>query len=210
MAQPGKVKKASSARARKYMTLKIALRETDIARTVVVPDDVTLTELSDAIMDIFGWNGGHLWEFQLGRNIAYAEPSEYDADFEGFCERRDSNKTTLAKAFPARGSKMGYLYDMGDGWDHLITRMADPKDPGTRCTKTSGTFGVDDIGGSWGLVNFTKKLKMYDKNPDAKLGKDFMELLEWSGFDDAGARKEFLECPNIQELTDMLQGVLGD
>ena len=210
MTQPSKVKKVAHARAKKYMTLKIALRETDIARTVVVPDDVTLTDLSDAVMSIFGWHGGHLWEFQLGRNIAYAEPSEHDADFEGLCERRDSNKTTLAKAFPERGSKMGYLYDMGDGWDHLITRMADPKAPGTRCTKTSGTFGIDDIGGSWGLVEFTEKLKEYDKNPKAKLGDEFFQTLEWSGFDDEGARKEFLKCPNVQELTDMLQGVLGE
>ena len=210
MAQPSKTKKVAHARARKYMTLKIALCDTDIARTVVVPDDATLTDLSDAIRDIFGWHGGHIWEFRLGRNIAYAEPSEYDSEYEGFCERRDSNKTTLAKAFPERGSKMGYLYDMGDGWDHLIARMADPKDPGTRCTKSSGTFGIDDIGGSWGLVDFTRKLKAYDKNPSAKLGNDFMELLEWSGFDEEGARKDFLECPNLQELTDMLQGILGE
>ena len=56
----------------------------------------------------------------------------------------------------------------------------------------------------------TEKLKEYDKNPKAKLGDEFFQTLEWSGFDDEGARKEFLKCPNVQELTDMLQGVLGE
>lgn len=46
---------------------------------------------------------------------------------------------------------MEYDYDFGDGWTHVITRMADPKTPGRRCVKTEGPDGIEDCGGPWGL-----------------------------------------------------------
>lgn len=201
--------KAAMKRGKKYITLKIALRGTEIARTVVVPDDVTLMTFSSALNEIFGWHGGHLWEFQVGRDISYVEPSEYDSEFEGICERRDAGRTTLAKAFPERGSKMIYLYDMGDSWEHEITRMADPKEPGTCCKKTTGTFGLDDVGGCWGLVDFIERLKKYDANPEKEIVDDLDELLEWSGLDDEGARRAFLAGPDVPEITGMLRKGLG-
>lgn len=193
----------------KFITLKVALIETDISRTVVVPDNLTLSDLSNVIMTMFGWLGGHLWEYEMGREVVYAEPSEYDEDFSRFSKRVDSRKVTLSKAFPVRGSKMTYTYDFGDCWDHVITRMADPKEDGIVCKKTSGTFGIDDIGGGWRLSEFTKNLKKYDANPKGRFSREFREILEWSGFDDEGARKEFLECPTCEELTDMLRGCIG-
>lgn len=192
-----------------YMTLKIVLRGTDISRTIVVPGGITLSKLSDVIMGVFGWCEEHLWEFQADRDLVYADPSEYDDAYAGGCERRDSGKTTVAKVLPVRGAKLLYTYDMGDGWEHQITRMADPKEPGVRCTKTSGTYGIEDIGGCWGLMDFTEKLKEYDANPKAFKDDDFMGLLEWSGFDNEEARKEFLACPTIEELTKILEMDLG-
>ena len=46
-----------------YMTLKVELMQTKIARTIVVPEHMTLEDLNDAIQAVMGWCDAHLWQF---------------------------------------------------------------------------------------------------------------------------------------------------
>ena len=60
--------------------LKVELRDTDIKRTIILPEDVSLAKFASIIMEVFGWNGCHLWEYERGRNIRYAIPDGADAE----------------------------------------------------------------------------------------------------------------------------------
>ena len=59
---------------------------------------------------------------------------------------------------------MTYEYDFGDSWDHVITRLADPKEPEIACLKSEGPDGLEDFGGQW---HFAESLKALKENPDS-------------------------------------------
>ena len=197
-------KKTVDSKETRYVTLKIALVGTDISRTIVVPEATKLYDLHFALQGLFGWMGGHLWDFEISRLERYGIPEDWRGGWDDD-EIRDCEEVTIGEVLPSRGSKMIYLYDMGDSWKHTITRMADPKVPGTRVCKTSGLMGIDDIGGSWALCSFVEQLKKYDANPKAKLDEEFEDILEWSGFDDEDARKKYLTEPDLGDLTATLK-----
>lgn len=199
-------KESVKANGKAYVTLKVTLEGTDISRTIVVPASMNLHTLHFVLQELFGWLGGHLWDFEVSRNERYGIPGDWQGGW-GDDEIKDCGKFTIGTVLPVRGSRMFYVYDMGDGWTHKITRMADPKVSETCVTKTSGLMGIDDIGGPWGLNGFVEQLKAYDADPKAKVDEDFKDLLEWSGFEDDEARKEYLTAPTLEELTAVLREI---
>lgn len=122
------------------------------SRVVVIPMHITLSETHAIIMAMFNFGDWHLWEFcdSLGR--CYAHKNEDDMNF-GFDEAKkiSPDKVCLSDVLPERGCKIDYTYDFGDGWDFVITRMADPKEPDLRCLKVVGPDGIEDFGGPWDL-----------------------------------------------------------
>jgi hypothetical protein len=98
-------------------TLRIDLIDSDppIWREIEVPLAMTLKQLHAVIQATMEWEDAHLWEFTLGR------------------ERIGSSRAarlTLRDLLRPRVTKLGYLYDMGDCWEHQLTltkpRAADP------------------------------------------------------------------------------------
>ncbi len=196
-----------------YVKLKIELQDTDICRTIVVPDSWTMEKLSRGIQNLFGWMDEHLWAFTEKDGAEIALPTEKDVFFEALTERKtvSAKKRKVGDCFPVRGSKLDYEYDFGDGWTCRITRMADPKVGEVACVKTSGGMAIEDIGGSWYLMNFLGLLREYDKNPKSKLCREdwFLDRLDWCGAKDPAVRKSLLDEPTAEDLTLRLRKATG-
>jgi Plasmid pRiA4b ORF-3-like protein len=92
--------------------LKIKLRNTrpPVWRRIEVPSTVTLAGLHDVIQASFGWDDDHLWEFDTpyGKHGPAADLGH-----------RDPGAAALAQ-IAAEGTKLRYVFDFGDYWDHEI------------------------------------------------------------------------------------------
>ena len=98
-------------------TLRIDLLDSDplIWREVEVPVAMTLKQLHAVVQAAMEWEDAHLWEFAVGR------------------ERIGSSraaKLTLQAVLRPRTTKLTYIYDFGDCWEHQLMltkpRTADP------------------------------------------------------------------------------------
>ncbi len=101
-------------------TLRIELCDTDplIWRDVAVPVSITLKTLHDIVQVAMGWTDSHLWTFSDG-SVDYGLPSEGD-------DWRDeplvnADKIKLQDLLKPVKTKLHYLYDFGDSWEHELT-----------------------------------------------------------------------------------------
>ena len=123
-------------------------------RRLRVPGDLTLRGLHETLQASFDWIGHHLWLFQAGRR-------EWDCDpEEGGTESPD--RVTLREVAPAPGAKLLYLYDFGDGWEHVIrVEKVLPPDPQLAHPVVVGgkrAAPPDDCGGPWGYAEMLRAL----------------------------------------------------
>jgi hypothetical protein len=101
-----------------------------------------------------GWHNCHLHEFQIG-GIFYRDP-EFDA--RGELGAEDEEECTLDEVIHRENMKFRYVYDYGDGWQHVITVEkiipADELDPEDLsqpvCLKGKRACPPEDCGGAWG------------------------------------------------------------
>ena len=194
-----------------YIKLKVTLPPTKISRTIVVPGDMTLDYLNDAIQAIMGWENCHLWHFtslKNGRGVIYELPREKEYDFSNpFAPKKvviDATKTPLYKVLPVKGSKVYYEYDFGDGWKHVITRMMDPKVGEIVCEKSEGPDGIEDFGGPYYLTHFLIKAE------NVIAGIESFEDLDNFEFEDEGDLRKYLTGRSKVELTAALKRALDD
>ena len=190
-----------------FMVLKVELPPTGIVRTISVPECMTLEDLHEAIQAVMGWEDEHLWNFTSGRRdgVIYEIPHEDDFAAFGRRLRMDATKTTLRKVFPKRGAKLTYEYDFGDSWDHVITRLADPKVPEIACLKSEGPDGLEDFGGQW---RYAESLKALRENPES--GKDDeSEIAGWVGLDTPEDVERYLAGESAEVKTEKLKKALA-
>jgi len=99
-------------------TLRIDLVDTDppIWREVEVPTAMTLKQLHAVIQAAMDWEDAHLWEFAIGRErIASSRAA----------------KLRLHDLLGPRKTKLTYVYDFGDCWEHQLTfSRTRPAEPG--------------------------------------------------------------------------------
>lgn len=197
-------------RENRALKLKLELRGTKIKRVITIPEDISLFDFHYVIQGLFGFEDDHLWNFRdrLGNEYntncnPLGEPLEGRWDDEDYLEPGDYS---LGDVFQRKGDVLRYSYDYGDSWEINITRMADPKDDEINCVETKGTNAMEDIGGIWGLAEFTEALEQYDR--DEKKGKPHGDvdwrISEW-GYDNEKTRREFLAGPSKEELTALLK-----
>jgi hypothetical protein len=100
-------------------TVRIELQYTDplIWREVEVSTSITLKVLHEIIQVVMGWFDYHLWEFTIGKQ-RYGLPMD-----EGWgTERRiAAGKVRLRDVLKPRKTRIDYMYDFGDGWEHRLT-----------------------------------------------------------------------------------------
>ena len=151
-------------------------------RRVVVPAGITLGRLHVVIQDVMGWENSHLHMFTAGK-VTYGVP---DGDF--MSDDQNENAVRLSGLLSRKGQKLGYTYDFGDDWDHLVT-LEKTLLPGSEealavgpvpvCLAGEGACPPEDSGGAGGYRNLKEALA--DLHHD-----DHEDMLEWLGIDDPG------------------------
>lgn len=162
---------------KKVMTyqLKIILRDIEptIWRRFLVKSSVKLPVLHGIIQTVMGWTDSHLHHF-IKKGTFYCIPDEFSDEL----PTRDYRKVKVSDLLAAKGDKVIYEYDFGDGWEHdLILEDILPLGEGRfypKCLAGKRNCPPEDCGGSWGYEDILKALKAEDKT-------EYEDLLEWVG-----------------------------
>lgn len=116
-----------------------------IWRRVSVPATKTLRELHGVLQIAMGWEGIHLYAFQIGA-VQY-----------GSFELHMARPNVPLHQFGFRESdRFAYIYDMGDNWVHELRvegfTTIDPKEACPVCTGGSGVCPPEECGGPQGYL----------------------------------------------------------
>ncbi|MDT8321305.1 MAG: plasmid pRiA4b ORF-3 family protein [Xanthomonadales bacterium] len=155
--------------------LKIELlgAEPPIWRRLRVPSNLPLLGLHDVIQVAMGWWNSHLHEFSDGRR-RYGQPHGEWPDE----ALSDEGEFGLDQLLSRTGDRLEYLYDFGDGWEHLLTLEAvDP--PGAHARRLECLDGMrqcppEDVGGLSGYMEFLEAVRNRSHPEHA-------EMLQWAG-----------------------------
>ena len=149
----------------KPVQLKIVLvdSEPEVWRQVVVPAEVTLTDLHEIIQRAMGWERLHDYSFQVGL---------------GADRRAVSNEKLLADALQMAGDlPFYYNYDSESGWRHRLVAEPLAEDRPNRlpvCVAGAAACPPEGTGGVWGYDRLLVRLEDME-DPD------YVELLDRYG-----------------------------
>jgi hypothetical protein len=126
-----------------------------VRRVVEVPGEISLAVLHEVVQDAMGWENAHLHEFDIGG----ARCGLPDPDWESGVG--DELKVKLFRVVGV-GDRMGYVYDLGDGWEHVLAveSVTAPR-VGVRyprCVAGEGACPPEDVGGVTGYEQFCQAL----------------------------------------------------
>ena len=157
------------------LSLKVTLYGTKppVWRRLLIPGEMTLGDLHEAIQAAMGWDGGHLHAFDIaGRQ--YGDPDSLD-------EVADEERLTLNKVRNTGVSRFTYTYDFGDNWEHSLivsdVRAGDPAIPYPRFIAGERDCPPEDCGGIPGFYAMLEARADPDHPENA-------EITEWlDGYD---------------------------
>jgi hypothetical protein len=128
-----------------------------ITRTLELPMDLNLAQLHEVLQASFGWTDSHLHQFDVG-GLTYGAP-EFDQD--GWADRQtfEASSVRLADFTIPNDAPLiiGYEYDFGDNWTHVIEITTTPREAGVkypRCIAGSRAGPPEDVGGTSGYADF--------------------------------------------------------
>ncbi len=148
-----------------------------IWREIMIPSNISLDALHQCIMELFGLEGFHLYEF------------------DGISD----SELTLSEAFKHQQT-LHYRYDFGDNWEFTLTKQkhvaVDPEKSYPYCLKSKGGMMIEDCGSSYGyklITDWCRKkssstrsaLLNYQCDPEilkefAKFKPDFFDIEEFN------------------------------
>jgi hypothetical protein len=140
-------------------------------RTVLVSVDITLFRLHDVLQAAFGWENRHLHEFRAGDKRWGRPDPQFDPP-----GSVASGRAQLVRVLPASG-RLDYLYDFGDGWEHLIQLQGTEKAAWRdlpRCIAGANACPPEDCGGPHGY----EELRRILADPDDP---DHAAMRRWAG-----------------------------
>jgi hypothetical protein len=157
-------------------TVRIELKNSDplIWRLVEVPTSCTLRVLHDIIQATMGWFDYHLWEFTIDKR-RYGLPMDEDW---GTGPRADAGKVRLRDVLKPRKTRIDYVYDFGDYWEHRLTvtdvRRGDPEIAYPRYIVGERNGPPEDCGG---IPGFEEMLRAAadPKHPDHADVKEWLD-----------------------------------
>ena len=137
--------------------LRIELEDIEplIWRRVAVRTTINLKTLHWVIQVAMGWLDNHLWEFTADeRKYGIVIPDDPEWN-----ERISNAATTKLSALVANGvTDIGYVYDIGDNWQHrIIVEKFKPAEPGVQYPQFLGgerRCPPEDCGGFPGYCDF--------------------------------------------------------
>jgi hypothetical protein len=161
----------------KTYQLKITLSNTNppVWRRIKIDGHATFEYLHDVIQRVMGWENGHLFEFKNKNYNIIPDAQENDFIEDGI----DIEEITIEEVLKGKGSKIKYIYDFGDHWEHQILVEEIEKDNGVLlhgviCLDGKRNCPPEDCGGPWGYVRMIEVTKD-PKNPEHE------EIMEWLG-----------------------------
>lgn len=174
---------ASGGKAAVYR-FKIILQDTDpVIWRRIETEDVTLQKLHELIQTAMGWTDSHLHQFEIA-DVRYTDRRFMMDDFDDF-DAIDYSGIRIVDLVARHGSKlrMGYEYDFGDGWQHMVVlEKVTESEPGAkypRCIDGERACPPEDVGGVHGFADYVAAIT----NPNHREHRD---LLKWNGpFDPA-------------------------
>jgi hypothetical protein len=157
--------------------VRIELEDIDplIWRRVAVRTSMNLKSVHGVIQAAMGWLDSHLWEFTANeRKYSMLVPN--DAVWN---ERiKDAAKTKLSALLIVGVREIGYVYDMGDNWQHrIIVEKLKAAEPGALYPQFLGgerRCPPEDCGGIPGYYEFLNNIA-------SKQSKKRKAALDWYG-----------------------------
>ncbi len=149
-----------------------------IWREIKVNNNITFGTLHEIIQEVMGWENSHLHEFtDRQKDISIRR---VDGMF-GVEDANISNedKVKIKYILKRKGSRIKYIYDFGDSWEHEIKVTAVFKDKKLDypiCLKGKRACPPEDCGGVWGYANLLETIKD-PKHPEHE------DMIEWIGED---------------------------
>lgn len=157
------------------LTVKVMLGDSDapvVWRRLRVAADIRLDRFHQVLGASMGWEDSHLHVFEC-KDKGYGHPDpELEID--------DHRKVTLGDLLVTAGDQMGYEYDFGDSWRHVVVCEASAAgdDATPRCIDGAGRCPPEDVGGIRGYQDLRRVLA----DPgDA----EHAHTLAWLGISDA-------------------------
>jgi len=145
-----------------------------IWRKVLIPSDLSLSDLHSVIQAVMGWTNSHLHQF-IQYGTFYSEPQQEiwdDMDAEDYTDLRVSDLLHREK------DTLVYEYDFGDSWEHqIVLEKVLPKTGDTQlpvCLKGKMNCPPEDCGGVWGYAEMLEILKQPDHE-------EYGSYIEWLG-----------------------------
>jgi len=131
---------------------------------VLVPGDVTLSDLHEILQTVMGWEGYHLHMFTIAGQI-YGDPED---DETGDLGTKNETRYRLYQFGQPEKAKFSYEYDFGDGWEHtVLVEKILPPEKGVHypvCVTGKRACPPEDVGGIWGYENILQAIA----NPTTK------------------------------------------
>lgn len=146
-------------------------------RRFTVSNAIDMQSLHYLLQDVMGWEDAHPYSFAtpLG-HINDSPESKLSAD-----------KLPLMAVLRQEGDSIGYVYDFGDCWEHVIVlekiNKRDCLQP--KITAGSGACPPEDCGGIWGYAELLKAVAK------TKRSEEEQEQLEWYGMEQGWDAKAF-------------------
>jgi len=134
----------------------------EIWRRILIPDG-SMDELHEAIQTAMGWTNSHLHQFEIGRT-RYGDPELLEDDWSD-TKVTSTLDTRLSKLLGGKRppKKIYYMYDFGDGWEHLIEfEGIQPAEKGKKYPcfiEGARACPPDDVGGVWGYAHFLEAIR---------------------------------------------------
>lgn len=122
-------------------------------RRLELPGNVTLPQLHEVVQAAMGWLGGHLHRFRTGkdhRSPHFVTQFDLEEGEDGVPE----DGVRLDQLVASVGDVLGYEYDFGDGWDHLlkVEAVLDEAPASVRCLGGRMACPPEDCGGPYGYA----------------------------------------------------------
>jgi len=125
-----------------------------------------------------GWFDYHLHQFDLINPQIRRKEEIGIPDEDGELDILPGWEVPISSYFSLENKKADYLYDFGDGWEHMIVlEKILPQEQGSRypiCIAGERACPPEDCGGTWGYENLLEIIK--DKKHE-----DYKYMMEWLG-----------------------------
>lgn len=159
--------------------LKVQLMDSKpkVWRRFTVSSSIDMHSLHNLLQEVMGWDNYHAYTFatKLG-HINDSPESPLPAD-----------EIPLMAVLRNEGDSMGYIYDFGDHWEHVVElekiNKRDCWQP--KVTAGSGECPPEDCGGMWGYTALLEAAAKTERTQEEQ------EQLEWYGMEEGWDAKAF-------------------